>query len=308
MPRAFSIALVLLTTLSSANVEASPPPRADTSEADDPVVARVNFRVVRQSELAAAVAKREDGSVRAALRELSERAMLLQEADRSGMGQGLPQQPDERAKAFLNRIISPRVICENITQRELRQMYSVMRPRFIRGHLYRIAELRWTCPDNLEPESGACREQGIVWANTQWRPVVGDVRTGVDLYWLGQLTMGRGPIQYNEHTIHVDEHGRASVAPNIAAVITGLSVGQAVVTDSLSGIRIQVLLEHRPPIHRELTDPGVEAEVRAELCPRLVTANQRNYVETLLEHAVIEIRRGVLPPAPESPQTGGSGP
>lgn len=265
------------------------------ARSDDPLVAKVNLREIRRSQLDREL-PRQNGSVKKALATLAERALLLQEAERSGFGAGLPTEPRARADAFLARIASSEVICGNITQNELQQMYSQMKPRFMHGDLYRIAELRWPCPKNGAPEAAECQDRATSYADERWRPLVDAVKEPEDLAWIGRLRMGDGPIRYVEYTFHVDEHGRSSVPADLVAAIQQQSVGSARIASSRGGARLQLLIEHRAPIHRRLEDSDVRAEVMAELCPRLVTANRATYVSRLLQSAHIQLFEANFPP------------
>ncbi len=262
---------------------------------------RVNLRDIRLSELNQAIADAPDNSVSAALQFLARRAVLLQEADRSGLGKGLPEAPTARARAFLERVISERVLCGNITERELKQMYRAMLPRFVHGDIYRVAELRWHCDDADDPETASCRDAAQHWAAEHWLPIVDAIGTSDDLYWLGMDSATPVPLRYVEFTFHVDEKGRSSVPDAVALAVKELSTGDAHVLVSQTGARVQVLLEHRPPAHRPLTDPDVRAEVTAELCPRLVERNRSSYVETLLSAAAVDIKRELLPAGHDVP-------
>lgn len=285
-----------------ADTSAAPTRAIDTRDRDDPPVARVNLRVIRRSELLEEVARQPDGSVRRALAVLTRRALLLQEADRSGLGAGLPAPPAARAQAFLERIVSSRVICSNVTEREIGQMYRTMKPRFVRGDLYRVAELRWTCLSDGSPEAASCRDAGASWAEMQWLPVVDAIETAEDVYWLGELTAGAGPIQYSEFTFHIAANGRVEGVPSaVALAIRELPVGSATVALADASPRLQVLIEHRPPLDRPLGSPGVREEVLAELCPRLVAANRSNYTDMLLESAHVELQRHLLPDGHDVP-------
>ncbi len=268
----------------------------------DPVVVRVNLREVRRSALDAEVARRPDRSVRRALGVLTRRAVLLQEADRSGLGRGLPTEPSARAEAFLSRIISSRVICQNVTDNQMRDMYAAMKGRFVHGDLYRMAELRWHCPTDGLPETAACIDRGLTWAEQRWLPIAADVETPEDLYWLGQLSAGGGPIRFVEYTFHVDPRGKSPLPADAVAAIQSLQVGEAGVSAAGAGARIQLVIEHTPPLTRTLSSPGVADEVRAELCPRLIQRNRSTYVDTLLATALVEIDRDALPPDHDIPE------
>ncbi len=262
---------------------------------------RVNLRQITRSQLNAAVAADPKRSVRRALATLTRRAVLLQEADRSGLGGGLPKEPIARAKAFLERVISGRVICDNVTQRELRDMYAVMKRRFVHGDIYRVAELRWHCTTKGEPEGAQCIDRALTWAERRWLPLVDAVSASEDLYWLGQLTAGDGPIRFVEYTFHVDPTGKSPMPPEVVLAIRDLSVGQAHVSTAGAGTRIQLLVEHRPPLNRLLDSPGVVDEIRAELCPRLIQRNRQNYVDTLVGSASVDIKMRLLPAGHDVP-------
>lgn len=234
--------------------------------------------------------------IASALSLLARRALLLQEADRSGLGDGLPTEPVARAEAFLERVSSPTIICKRITDRQYAEMYSVMRPRFVHGHLYDIAELRWPCGDDSETDALACRRAAHEWATTRWEPIVEAIEQVEDLHRLGEELVGRAPVRYRELTFHVTESGRASIPASIASAIIPLQPGQAVVTVDPQGARIHLLEDHRPPINRTLADPAVKAEVHDELCPRLVAQSRATYLEGLLKSAHYEIHRAAFPP------------
>jgi hypothetical protein len=275
------------------------PPTADVPA--DPAVMRVNLRDVTRSELAAAIAEQPDGSVKAALSFLGRRAVLLQEADRSGLGKGLPAEPSVRARAFLERVISERVICGNIAPRELNRMYQVMKPRYVRGDLYRVGELRWHCGGPGDPETAGCREQATSWADERWQPLLSQLKDAMDLYWVGLLSRAPAALRYVEFTFMVGPSGRSSVPPAVAMSVQGMQVGDAQVLTGDAGARIQVLLEHQPPVSRLLEDADVAAEVHAELCQRLVEKNRSNYVEGLFSTAYVTIQRELLPAGHDVP-------
>lgn len=261
----------------------------------------VNRRHIRRSSLEKAIAAHPKRDPKAALKRLTERLVLLQEADASGLGSGLPTEPADRATAFLSRVISKRVICGNINDRELGQMYAAMKTRFVHGDLYRVADLQWRCPGAGEPENAACAHRAARFADHRWRPILSDLVGPEDLYWLGSLHP-QEPLRYVEYTFHVDRRGRASVPSHIAAAVTVLEPGQATITSDAGGARIHLLLEHRPPIDRQLSDPSVRAEVLAELCPRTLKANRARYLERLIASAWIKLYPEHLPPGLSPPK------
>ena len=269
----------------------------------DPVVARVNARVVTRSALDREVAQSGQPSVRAALRRLLGRALLLQEADLSGLGKGLPLSPPEkRAQAFLERVISRRSVCANLTETEVRQMYQAMRPRFVHGDLYEVVELRLPCPPGGDPADASCRHLAADYADAHWRAVASEMRGDADVAWLGLLSRTAPPTEVREYLFHVDAQGRATAPAEIAEAVSHLRPGEAAITSGDSGARLDVLVEHRPPISRQLDDPGVRDEVKGELCPRMVETHREQYVTDLLGSADVEIVRAALPPGADLPE------
>lgn len=257
----------------------------------DPVVARVNARLVRRSVLDAEVGRSGDPSVRSALRRLLGRELLLQEAELSGLGKGLPTTPPQaRAQAFLERVIPRRTVCASFSETEVAEMYAAMKPRFVRGDLYDVAELRVACPTGGAPEDAACLDRAETWAREHWGPLEGEVRDSAEVRWLSLLATVS--TEYREVTIHVDPSGRASAPKDVADAVVRLGPGGAALVDG----RIEVLLDHRPPIARRLDDPGVRDEVAAELCPRQLAAHRERYLSDLLGSADVEIVRAALPP------------
>ena len=284
-------------------IRSSPTPTASPATATaagettpDPVVLTVNLRQVTRSELTAELEKMPKPDLKQALRAAAERALLLQEADRSGLGEGLPVAPDERAQAFLRRVVSRRVVCNNISESEMRQMYGVMRPRFARGHLYRVAEIQWRCQLEGDEADPTCAIAAHAHAQEKWIPLLDALEEPLDLYWLAAMHDEVGPhLRYLEYTFHTDEQGRSSVDPIVAAEVTRLSVGQATVTRGLNGARLHLLAEHRPPISRGLDSPGVRDEVRDTLCPRLVKQSRRHYLDQLVGSAYLKVHEEHLP-------------
>lgn len=276
--------IALLTTL----LAFAPPP------ADDLVAVRVNFRNVTVSELQRELDRR-GGDTKAALRAVVKRALLLQEADHSGLVKDLPTEPEARADAFLRAVVSKRVVCGNITPRELREMYGVMKPRFFRGELLRLAELRWHCPPDQSPEQAECHDQARTWADERWRPVLGALTESQDLYWLAELETAPMGTRYVEYTVHRDEHGRLSVPGLAAEGLAGVEPGTATVVIGPAGARVQLLVERRPPLMRRLADPGVKDEVIAELCPRVLERSRKTYVDDLIRSASIDVRKDRVP-------------
>ena len=266
----------------------APPP------VDDLVVVRVNFRNVKVAELQRELDRR-GGDTKAALRAVVERALLLQEADHSGLVKDLPTEPEARASAFLRAVVSERVVCSNITPRELREMYGVMKPRFVRGELVRLAELRWHCAPDQTPEQAECHDQARTWADERWRPVLDGLVESQDLYWLAELETAPMGTRYVEYTAHRDEHGRMSVPGLAAEGLDGIEPGTATVVVGPSGARVQLLLERRAPLTRTLADPGVKDEVIAELCPRLLERSRKTYVDDLIRSAAIDVRKDRVP-------------
>jgi hypothetical protein len=273
----------------------NPVHKGDTTVPNDPVVAKINLTDIRRSELDHMLQGDAGGSVKKALQLLARQALLNQEAKVVGRGTHMPRDPGERAEFFLRRVASKRVICGNISERDLKQMYSAMKPRFVRGHLYHVAQLQWLCPGEGDPEQADCIRRAWQFARERWQGVVDAVKEASDLYWMGQLNAGADHLRYVEMTVHVALSGRANVPPEAAQSIQALSPGRAALSFDKRGARIQLLVGHRPPINRTLAERSVRAQVLAELCPRLVKRHREQYVSDLLKSAQIQVFDEHLP-------------
>jgi hypothetical protein len=261
----------------------------------DPIALTVNLRQVPLSELSAQMTGRPASDIVVALQEVTRRALLLQEAEHSGLGDGLPDEPLARAEAFIKRVVPSSAICRNVNRRQVAEMYAVMKPRFVHGDLYDVAELRWSCPKGFA--GAACRTTSDAYAREHWRPLLPYLQSRAELIHLGEQAEGSTPVRYVEFTFHVDANGRATVPKNIAEAIMALRLNRAAITSDTKGARLHFLLDHRPPASRNLGDPGVEDEVRAELCPRLTKQGEANYLDGLTRSALLKIHREVLPKA-----------
>ena len=268
---------------------------APTSSAQAPIVARINQRPIYRSDLDKILKDQKNPSVKTALRVLVERELLLQEADGSGLGANLPLEAQARADAFLARHFSKRILCAHFTEREYGEMYIVMKPRFVRGELYEVAELHWRC-DHMGPDDrDGCRTQAHQHSDHQWKPIVSAIKTTDDLKTLHQKESANTSLIYRESVVHVAGAGQSNAPKHIADAITPLSPGQATVVNALDGARLLVVLHRRPPIHRQLDDPGVRTEIRDELCPRTVQFHRNKYVHDLMRTAWLEIDTDQLP-------------
>ena len=249
----------------------------------DPIALHVNRRSLRRSEVQAAAASPDP---RGALRRLVERELLLQEADATGQPLA-PGGAEDRARAFLDRTMGREVICRHITDGEVRRMYRQMWPRFRRGDLYRVAELRWPCPPG-DPESATCLRTAAEWADLRWAPILPAIAGPDDLYLLQWLGAPTAPLQYVELTFHVPPGGgRPSVPAIVAAPYLGQAPGHADIVVDARGARAVLLVERLPPVDRPLEGPGVREEVLAELCPRAVSRTRATYLHHLVRGALV---------------------
>ena len=237
-----------------------------------------------------------NNSVKKAIQLLARRALLLQEAKIIGRGTLMPKDPATRAEFFLRRVASESAICGNISPRDLKQMYRVMKPRFVRGDLYHVAQLQWLCPARGHPENADCIRRSWQFAHEHWEGIIEAVKAPADLYWLAQFSTNADSLRYVEMTVHVTKSGGSNVPPHVASAVQSLISGQANLALDQQGARIQLLMEHRPALNRTLENRSVRAEVRAELCPRLVTRQRQQYVADLLKTAQIEVFKKHFPP------------
>jgi hypothetical protein len=260
---------------------------------NDPIALEIGFRKLHRSEILQSIGKASSPEEQQkALRQLANRVLLLQEAERSKLVSNLPTNPEERAEAFLHSVVSERVICSKITEKELSLMYKAMRPRFVHGHLYRIAELRLSC---WEPTVG-CARGLTTWALQHWGPVLPSVRTEEELRMLWELADAPpGVIQYREFTIHVDTTGNSSAPLPLVTAVQQLGIGDSALLTSKNDVRAPMLVEYEPPSNRTLVEPEVRRQVRAELCPRVVRKNRESYLDNLRRSAYVRIHRSAWP-------------
>jgi len=281
--------LALLLVAAVHCVIAQPPPP------NDPVALEIGFRKLRRSKVLATI----KGSTtpeqqRAALSQLANRVLLLQEADRSGLVRDLPNSPVERASAFLKNVVSARVICSKINERELALMYRAMRPRFVHDHLYRLAELRLTC---WQPTIGCARSLSD-WAMQHWGPVLVSLDTKDELHMMWEhANAPPGVIQYREYTVHIDDAGNSAAPRQLTDAIQKLEPGDTAMLISRTGVRAPMLVEYEPPSNRTLDDPDVRRQVHEELCPRIVKKNREAYLDNLRRSAYVKIYREAWPPS-----------
>lgn len=277
----------LIASLVVALLTASPP--------NDPPVAKVNLRTIFLSELQVELAAGNAKNIEQALENLAIQKLLLQEADVWKHKLTLPSEPADRARAFLHKVVSERTICGNITQRNMDEMYRVMKPRFVHGDLYRIAHLQWYCSGNGLPEHAACKDRGQIYSMRHWRPFKSLFKAAEDLFWLVELAPANLPLRYGETTVHVDFRGKTNAPPELLDAVKTLSVGEATVVSHQRGSSVVMLLSHRPPSRGTLDNPAVARQVRSELCPRLLKRHRSQYVHDLLKTASIQVFKENLP-------------
>ena len=277
---------LLMSALTAVSAFQSPP-------IDDPVALEVGFRQLRRSEIAEAAREAKGPKAQLdALRTLLNRVLLLQEARQSGLVPNLPTEPAARAEAFLNNVVSERVVCGRLKERDLQLMYQAMRPRFVHGHLYRLAELTLHCWD---PSFG-CALPLTAWAETHWGPLV-EILTAADelhLLWLS-VKHPPGVIRFQQYTLHVSESGESSAPRELTEALQRLGPGEAAFITTPGTIRVPLLIEYEAPAAKGLDDHQVRAEVLAELCPRVVRQNREAYLEGLRRSAYLKLHRTAWP-------------
>jgi len=272
----------------------------------DPVVARVNKREIHQSALKTMMGQ--SSSVKEALRALVRRALLNQEADGSGLGRSLPADSTAQAEAFLKRHFSERLLCANFSEREYQEMYLVMKPRFVRGHLYDVSELHWRCNHKTTHDQDGCRTAGQSHANMKWRPILHSIRSADDLQSLQSADMDNSALVFREQVIHRLETGKSNAPHRLADAVQLLKPGSSTIVEGPDGVRLVLLREHRPPIHRQIDDSGVRDEIREELCPRTVQFHRQKYVHDLMKAAWLEVFHEHLPEPHDLPKEPTEGP
>ena len=272
-----------------------------TASVQSPIVARINRRPIYRSDLDKVLGEGSKPSVKAALRVLVKRELLLQEADGSGLGAGLPAKAQARADAFLKRHFSKRVLCAHFTEREYREMYIVMKPRFVRGELFEVAELHWRCDHKTQDDQEGCRARAHQHADQQWKPILAAVQTVQDLKTLQQKESGNPSLVYRESVVHRAGAGHANAPTHVAEAIAKLTPRQSTSVNGPDGARLIVVVHRRPPVNRQLEDPGVRSEIRDELCPRTVQFHRNKYVHDLMRNAWLEIVVDQLPDTSDVP-------
>jgi hypothetical protein len=288
-------------TKTSSRTQQTTTTSAPTTSDQAPVVAHINRRPIYRSDLDKTLRDASKPSVRAALRTLVERELLLQEADGSGLGAGLPTEAQARADAFLERHFSKRVLCAHFTEREYREMYLVMKPRFVRGELFEMGELHWRCDHKTQDDQEGCRTRAHQHADQQWKPILSAVQTVQDLKTLQQKESGNPLIVYRESVVHLAGTGHSNAPKHIAEAIAKLSPGQSTSVNGPDGARMIVVVHRRPPVSRQLEDPGVRSEIRDELCPRTVQFHRNKYVHDLMRNAWLELVVDQLPDTSDVP-------
>jgi len=274
----------------------------------DPVVARVNSRNIHVSALQSVMATSAKPTAKEALRALVRRALLNQEVDGSGLGDKLPEDPAIRAEAFLERHFSKRVLCSSFTPREYQEMYVVMKPRFVRGHLYDVSELHWACDHTKTQDLDGCRNEAHTYANEKWRPILHAIRSAEDIQTLHSRESQNASLVFREQVIHRLDSGKSNAPSHLADAVSVLAPGTSTVVLGPEGARLVLLRDHRPPIHRRIDDPGVRQEMRDELCPRTVQYHREKYVFDLMKAAWLEVFHEHLPEGHDIPAAPSQGP
>ena len=286
--------LILLCALTCAGALSEVPPT------EDPLALEVGLQKFRRSEIVAAVGPATSATEQhRSLLELVMQSLLLQEAERSKLVSNLASAPKARAKQYLEAVVSERVICSRLTERELGLMYEAMRPRFVHGHLYRIAELTLGC---WEPAFG-CGVGLKDWGQMHWGPLADAIHSADELHMLWDMTkLPPGVIQFRQYTIHVDEAGSSSAPVELVQTIQRLKEAQAQLIPTPRTIRLPLLVDYEPPAHRTMEDSSVREQVIRELCPRVVRRNREAYMDGLRRSAYIKVHRSGWPAAIALPQ------
>ncbi len=288
--------------------QAPPPPKSREPSVDvgvgvvpavvpeDPVAVTVNRRVVRRSEVERLRKQQPTAAPRVLLSQLVAEALLLQEAEATGYAaRHSESRGPELARRYLESARSERVVCGNLTERDFTTMYSMMRPSFEHGTLIDVTELRLLCGEGPDPATElTCRRRIDTVAEESLRAVADTVHTAADVEDLARLTAPEGA-RLVHFTFEVDHNGRSSLRAAASSLLASLAVGEARVHDDERGVRLSLVTARRPPLQRTLDAPGVRDEVRAALCPRVLEAERRRYVDALRASATVDLTPGVLP-------------
>lgn len=244
-----------------------------------PFALQVNARRWSPDEVAAAVA--ETGSEDAAVRVLTARALLLQEAQAFGFSSSATT-PAAQANAFLEHLYPASVVCAQVGDRELNAAFQAMRRRFKHPPLATVAELAWDCGAAGPDETLPCTRAAHTLATSSWVPLVADVHHLEDLAWLA-ASAPAAPLELRDSTWAVPALlRRLAEERSEPALPTALSVGDAWVQLTPGGARLLLVVETEPAADADINTPGVREELTRYACERRVAETRGQYVEGLM--------------------------